>query len=221
MNVIPLSDAAADLATAGGKGASLARLARAGLPVPGGFCVTTGAYRDFVSRDGLHDEITRAVAGLPADRAARRIAELFAGREVPAETAAEILAAHAKLGDDVPVAVRSSATAEDLPGMSFAGQQDTYLNVRADGLVAAVARCWASLWTERAIAYRTGQGVPHDDVALAVVVQELVPADAAGVMFTADPVTGARDRIVLNASWGLGEAVVGGLVTPDTVVVDR
>ncbi|MEU9830161.1 PEP/pyruvate-binding domain-containing protein [Streptosporangium sp. NPDC048047] len=221
MNVIPLSDDAADLATAGGKGASLARLVRAGLPVPGGFCVTTGAYRDFVSRGGLHEEIMRAVADLPADRAARRIAELFASREVPGETAAEILAAHAKLGDDVPVAVRSSATAEDLPGMSFAGQQDTYLNVRAGGLVAAVARCWASLWTERAIAYRTGQGVPHDDVALAVVVQELVPADAAGVMFTADPVSGVRDRIVVNASWGLGEAVVGGQVTPDTVVVDR
>lgn len=140
---------------------------------------------------------------------------------MPRETAEEILAAYTKLGDDVPVAVRSSATAEDLPDMSFAGQQDTYLNIRGDALLDAVRRCWASLWTARAIAYRAGNGVPHDDVALAVVVQELVPADAAGILFTADPVTGARDRVVINASWGLGEAVVGGQVTPDTVVVGK
>ncbi|NUR83879.1 MAG: pyruvate, phosphate dikinase, partial [Nonomuraea sp.] len=123
------------------------------------------------------------------------------------------------LGDDVAVAVRSSATAEDLPDMSFAGQQDTYLNVRGDGLLEAVRRCWASLWNPRAVAYREHNGVPHDDVALAVVVQELVDADAAGIMFTADPVTGDRGTTVINASWGLGEAVVGGQVTPDTITV--
>ncbi|MEU7983888.1 PEP/pyruvate-binding domain-containing protein [Streptosporangium canum] len=221
MNVLPLHDTAADLALAGGKGASLARLARAGLPVPAGFHITTDAYRDFVSRDGLHDLIMEAISSAPPEQAARRIAALFAERDMPPEAAAEIRAAHAELGDDVPVAVRSSATAEDLPEMSFAGQQDTYLNIRGDALPDAVKRCWASLWTARAIAYRTGNQVPQDDVALAVVVQELVPADAAGVLFTADPVTGARDRIVINASWGLGEAVVGGQVTPDTVVVDR
>ncbi|GAA2870946.1 hypothetical protein GCM10010517_31240 [Streptosporangium fragile] len=220
MKVLPLPDEAADLALAGGKGASLARLARAGLPVPPGFHVTTDAYRDFVARDGLHELIMEAVSGASPEEAAPRIAALFAGREMPPETAEEIRAAYAKLGDDVPVAVRSSATAEDLPGMSFAGQQDTYLNIRGEALLDAVKRCWASLWTARAIAYRVANGVPQDDVALAVVVQELVPADAAGVLFTADPVTGARDRIVINASWGLGEAVVGGQVTPDTVVVD-
>ncbi|MFI7227992.1 PEP/pyruvate-binding domain-containing protein [Nonomuraea angiospora] len=205
--VLPLDDAAADLATAGGKGASLARLTRAGLPVPAGFHITTAAYRAFVSafRDELpHAEDPRA---------------LFAAHDLPAGLAAEIRRAYEALGDDVPVAVRSSATAEDLPDMSFAGQQDTYLNVRGDALLDAVRRCWASLWNPRAIAYRDQHGVPHDDVALAVVVQELVDADAAGVMFTANPISGARDETVVNASWGLGEAVVGGQVTPDTVVV--
>ncbi|NUR87953.1 MAG: pyruvate, phosphate dikinase [Nonomuraea sp.] len=197
--VLPLDDAAADLATVGGKGASLARLTRAGLPVPPGFHITTDAYRAFA-----------AEAGDPAD---------FARHDIPEEIAAPIRAAYAALGDDVPVAVRSSATAEDLPDMSFAGQQDTYLNVRGDTLLDAVRRCWASLWNERAVAYRRQNGVPEDDVALAVVVQVLVDADAAGIMFTADPVTGERADTVVNASWGLGEAVVGGLVTPDTVVV--
>ncbi|MEV4802077.1 PEP/pyruvate-binding domain-containing protein [Nonomuraea sp. NPDC049421] len=208
--VLPLDDPAADLATAGGKGASLARLSRAGLPVPRGFHITTDAYRTFVA--GFRDEILRA--GDPD-----AIPALFAAHDVPDELAGQILRAYAGLGDDVPVAVRSSATAEDLPGMSFAGQQDSYLNVRGQGLLDAVRRCWASLWNPRAIAYRDRHGVPHDDVALAVVVQELVDADAAGVLFTADPVTGDREATVINASWGLGEAVVGGQVTPDVITV--
>ncbi|MEV0147194.1 MULTISPECIES: PEP/pyruvate-binding domain-containing protein [unclassified Nonomuraea] len=221
--VLPFDDEGADLETVGGKGASLARLSRAGLPVPGGFHITTAAYREFTA--GLRDLIAEAAARHDA----ARIAELFAEREMPAGLAAEIRAAYDALGVSSSgageqgggkvVAVRSSATAEDLPDMSFAGQQDTYLGVERDGLLDAVRRCWASLWNERAIAYREHNGVPHDDVALAVVVQELVDADAAGVMFTADPVTGARDTTVVNASWGLGEAVVGGQVTPDTIAV--
>lgn len=206
--VLPLGDAAADLATAGGKGASLARLTRAGLPVPGGFVITTDAYRAFVA--DFRDKLLQADA-----------ADLFAARDLPAGLAAEIRTAYEAMGDDVPVAVRSSATAEDLPEMSFAGQQDTYLNVRGQALLDAVRRCWASLWNPRAIAYRDQNGVPHDDVALAVVVQALVDADAAGVMFTANPVTGDRGETVINASWGLGEAVVGGQVTPDTIVVSE
>ncbi len=206
--VLPLDDPAADLATAGGKGASLARLSRAGLPVPGGFVITTDAYRAFVA--DVRDEL------LHADAAA-----LFAARDLPAGLAADILAAYAAMGDDVPVAVRSSATAEDLPELSFAGQQDTYLGIRGPALLEAVRRCWASLWNPRAIAYRDRNGVPHDDVALAVVVQELVDADAAGVMFTANPVTGDRGETVINASWGLGEAVVGGQVTPDVMVISE
>ncbi|MFE0148807.1 PEP/pyruvate-binding domain-containing protein [Nonomuraea sp. NPDC059007] len=207
MNVLPLDDAAADLAVAGGKGASLARLSRAGLPVPPGFHITTDAYRAFTAP-------FRERLGAPGAR------ELFAAHEIPPDLAAEILAAYAKLGDGAAaVAVRSSATVEDLPGMSFAGQQDSYLNVHRADLLDAVRRCWASLWNPRAVAYRERNHVPHDDVALAVVVQELVDADAAGVMFTADPVTGARGHSVINAAWGLGEAVVGGQVTPDNAVV--
>ncbi|MEV1174938.1 PEP/pyruvate-binding domain-containing protein [Nonomuraea sp. NPDC049784] len=205
--VLPLDDAAADLATVGGKGASLARLTRAGLPVPGGFHITTEAYRAFVS--AFRDEIPQA----------EDVRRLFAEHDMPAGIAADIRRAYEALGDDVAVAVRSSATAEDLPDMSFAGQQDTYLNITGDALLDAVKRCWASLWNPRAIAYREQNGVPHDDVALAVVVQELVDADAAGIMFTANPVSGARDETVINAAWGLGEAVVGGQVTPDTIVV--
>ncbi|GAA0929796.1 PEP/pyruvate-binding domain-containing protein [Nonomuraea longicatena] len=203
MKVIPLDDPSADLATAGGKGASLARLSRAGLPVPPGFHITTGAYRAFTAP--FRDRLGTGDAQ-----------ELFAAHEIPADLAAEILAAHAALGDDVPVAVRSSATAEDLPEMSFAGQQDSYLDIRRDGLLDAVRRCWASLWNPRAVAYRERNGVPEEDVALAVVVQELVDADAAGVLFTADPISGDTGRSVVNAAWGLGEAVVGGDVTPDT-----
>ncbi|MBB5084189.1 PEP/pyruvate-binding domain-containing protein [Nonomuraea endophytica] len=211
MNVLPLDDAAADLAVAGGKGASLARLSRAGLPVPPGFHITTDAYRAFTAP-------FRERLGAPGAQ------ELFTTHEIPPDLAAEILAAHADLGDGdgdgaVAVAVRSSATAEDLPEMSFAGQQDSYLNVHREDLLDAVRRCWASLWNPRAVAYRERNHVPHDDVALAVVVQELVDADAAGVMFTADPVTGARGQSVVNAAWGLGEAVVGGQVTPDAAVV--
>ncbi|MEV0614008.1 PEP/pyruvate-binding domain-containing protein [Nonomuraea sp. NPDC050404] len=210
--VIPLGDDAADLATAGGKGASLAKLAAAGLPVPGGFHITTEAYRAFVA--SFLEELLRAVTDDPD-----LIPPLFTGHDVPGEIAEEIVRAYEALGDDVPVAVRSSATAEDLPELSFAGQQDTYLNIRGDALLDAVKRCWASLWNPRAIAYRDQNGVPHDDVALAVVVQALVDADAAGIMFTANPITGARDETVVNASWGLGEAVVGGQVSPDTIVV--
>ena len=139
------------------------------------------------------------------------------------EIVAQIRTAYAELGQDAPaVAVRSSATAEDLPGMSFAGQQDTYLNVRGEeALLDAVRRCWASLWTPRAISYRHQMGVPHDEVAMAVVVQIMVASDVSGILFTANPATGERTEMIVNSSFGLGEAVVGGEVTPDSYVVDR
>ncbi|HEY1914558.1 MAG TPA: PEP/pyruvate-binding domain-containing protein [Streptosporangiaceae bacterium] len=195
--VMALDDPGADAATTGGKGASLGRLARAGMRVPAGFCVTTQAYRDAVARGGV-------------DAA------------VPEETAAAIAAAYAALGEQVAVAVRSSATAEDLVDLSFAGQHDSYLNVRGAAAVAdAVRRCWASLGTARAVAYRAEHGVAADTVAMAVVVQRLVPAQAAGVLFTVNPVTGDNGQVVVNANWGLGESVVGGQATPDTVVIDR
>ncbi|SDS90663.1 PEP/pyruvate-binding domain-containing protein [Actinopolymorpha singaporensis] len=227
--VVPLDHPAAGIAEVGGKGASLARLARAGLPVPPGFQVTTAAYRAFVGRDGRQDQILAAVSGLRADQperceeAAQKIGRLFAEGVVPAEVAEPIEQAYASLDDgELPVAVRSSATAEDLPGMSFAGQQDTYLNIRGrDTVLDAIRRCWASLWTARAIAYRIRHGIPAEPVALAVVVQELVPAESAGVIFTVDPMTGDRAYIHVNATWGLGEPLVGGQVTPDSLLVER
>jgi pyruvate,water dikinase len=226
---LPLDDAAADLALAGGKGASLARLAVSGLPVPGGFHVTTEAYRRFVTQAGLRELLLEAVANVTAadpatcEAAARRITPLFARGVTPEPIAEAVRAAYAALDTgEAAVAVRSSATAEDLPELSFAGQQDTYLNIQGEARVLdAVKRCWASLWTARAIGYRARHGIAPDDVALAVVVQKLVPAEAAGVLFTAHPLTGAREQVVINAAWGLGEAVVGGQVTPDTYVVDR
>ncbi|GAB2488500.1 hypothetical protein GCM10027063_32420 [Promicromonospora xylanilytica] len=216
----------------GGKGSSLARLALAGLPVPGGFHVTTDAYRAAV-QGAPQRSIIHAMGSVDPDRpetheaAAARIAEVFAALEVPAAVADAVRAGYSTLraageADDAPVAVRSSATAEDLPGMSFAGQQDSFLDVRgADALLRAVRDCWASLWTARAIGYRARHGIPASDVALAVVVQHLVDADAAGILFTVDPMTGSRDRVLINAAWGLGEAVVGGQVTPDTYLVAR
>ena len=215
-----------DIALMGGKGANLGELSRAGLPVPPGFVVTTGAYDAFVEAGGMREEIvglaSRAEDPGAFEAAAEEIRALFARGTVPDDVAGEIRAAYEKLGDEIPVAVRSSATAEDLPGASFAGQQESYLNVRGDGaLVEAVRACWASLWTARAMAYRRRQGIDPATVSLAVVVQRMVEADAAGMLFTADPVGGRRDRAVIDAAWGLGEAVVGGRVTPDTLVVDE
>src|SRR5215469_3281446 len=227
--VLALDDPAATLEQVGGKGASLARLAAAGLPVPPGFHVTTAAYRRFVRENGLQEKILAVVSTVTPDQpntleeASRQIGRLFAQGSIPAELAATIREAYAILGSsDLPVAVRSSATAEDLPELSFAGQQETYLNMRGEVMVLdAIKRCWASLWTARAIGYRTRSGIAHGEGSLAVVVQELVPAEAAGILFTANPLTGERDQVMVNAAWGLGEAIVSGQVTPDTIVVDR
>jgi pyruvate,water dikinase len=227
--VLALDDPGAVPAVAGGKGAALGRLARAGFRVPAGFHVTTAAYLDFLDGGALREELLAAVSAVDgsdvatSEAAAARIGELFAGQPVPASTAAAIAGAYALLGDDdAPVAVRSSATAEDLPGLSAAGQHDTYLNVRGSAaVVEAVRRCWASVWSARAIGYRAGHGLAPGDVRVAVVVQGLVPAEAAGVLFTVDPVSGARDQVVVSANWGLGESVVAGDVTPDVAVIDR
>jgi rifampicin phosphotransferase len=226
--VMALDDPGAAPGVVGGKGASLARLARAGFGVPPGFHVTTSAYLDFIGRGGLREPVLAAMSAVDVsdaatfDAAAARIGDLFADQPVPAPTVAAIAGAYASLGDDVPVAVRSSATVEDLPGMSAAGQHDTYLNVRGEAAVLdAVKRCWASLWSARAIGYRARRGVEPGEVSIAVVVQHLVPAEAAGVMFTTDPLGGAHNKVVISANWGLGESVVAGEVTPDVAVVDR
>jgi pyruvate,water dikinase len=225
---LPLDSPDAALERVGGKGASLARMVAAGLPVPPGFHVTTEAYRCFVEENHLRDGILAAVAGAQAnnpatlERASEQIQSLIAHGTMPGEIAQAIRQRYSELGADIPVAVRSSATAEDLPDASFAGQLETYLNVRGpDAVLDAVKRCWASLWTGRAIGYRQRQGIRPEDVSIAVVVQRLVPAQAAGVAFTANPVTGARGEMMINAAWGLGEAVVSGQVTPDTIVINK
>jgi pyruvate,water dikinase len=226
---LQLDTVESSLEVLGGKGRSLARLAAAGLAVPGGFHVTADAYRRYVDANNLHarilDLVKPEITGrtLSFDTASADIQALFDEAEPPAKIVKEICEAYAVLGSDDPaVAVRSSANAEDLPDMSFAGQQDTYLNVCGEeALIAAVRNCWSSLWTPRAISYRHQMGIEQDAVAMAVVVQLMVPSDVSGVLFTVNPATGKRSEMIVNASFGLGEAVVGGQVTPDTYVVDR
>jgi rifampicin phosphotransferase len=228
--VLSLGNQRATLESMGGKGASLARLLRAGMPVPGGFHVTTAAYERFVADNDLESGIRAALEKVDASKsealtkASEKIGDLFLRADMPEEVCGAISEAYAGLDQDEPaVAVRSSATMEALPGASFAGQQATSLNVRGeDELLEAVRRCWASLWSARAIAYRERQGFDHDRAAIAVVVQRLIPAEVSGILFTANPVSGApRDEVVVNAVRGLGEAVVGGLATPDSFTLDR
>jgi pyruvate,water dikinase len=214
-----------DLPIVGGKAANLGALLHAGLPVPPGFCVTADAYRSVVQP--LSAWIDQRVADLDIedtaalDRVAREIRQAIEAAAIPEPLADALRAAYQSLGAP-PVAVRSSATAEDLPDSSFAGQQDTFLNIRGDdALFDAVRRCWSSLWTPRAIAYRQRNGFDHAAVALAVVVQQMIEAEVAGVLFTADPVSGDRTRMIVNGAWGLGEAVVSGLVSPDGWTLDQ
>src|SRR5215472_12857088 len=206
----------------GGKGANLGELTRAGFPVPSGFCITTAAYRDFVRTSGefkaLLDSLERVThEDLDTIRAIGvRIREHLEALAIPADVRLAVLQAWRELGAEHAYAVRSSATAEDLPSASFAGQQDTFLNVRGEEpLLNAVRRCWASLFTDRAIAYRAKHGFGHRAVLLAVVVQRMVVPEASGIMFTADPITGLRKTVCIDASFGLGEALVAGLVTAD------
>lgn len=232
--IVPLTDLAhADLPRAGGKGANLGELLRAGLPVPPGFCVLTAAYRAFVEANGLDEIVQREIGTADLARpetlelASAAIRAAFEAGRLPEGLDEEIYQAYAALSDscgvgqgNLAVAVRSSATAEDLPDLSFAGQQDTFLNVIGrPALLAAVVRCWSSLWTGRAIGYRARNGILHKEVALAVVVQAMVASEAAGVLFTANPLTGRRDETVIDATLGLGEALVAGKVEPDQYAV--
>jgi pyruvate,water dikinase len=218
----------ADFARVGGKCASLGEMTQAGVAVPPGFAVTTDAYQAMLDHHGMRAEIERHLEGVDpfdldqVDRAAQAIRIRMRGHKLPSEVEAEVRAAYAAMGDDMPVAVRSSATAEDLPDASFAGQQDTYLWVRgADQVVEKVRDCWASLYTTRAVAYREKNRIPHIDVLMSVGVQKMVNARAAGVVMSIDPVNGDRTKIVIDASWGLGELVVSGVVTPDNFTVEK
>ncbi len=216
----------ADVDLAGGKGANLGELARAGLPVPPGFIVTSAAYFRFLDEAGLRPALSHRLAGLDPTNpqqlnvASVEIKQLLTAATVPAEIASAVLGAYAQM-DAAPVAVRSSATAEDLAEASFAGQQSTYLNVTGDHLVDTVRECWASLFEPQAVAYRHRRGIEHLDVSIAVVVQRMVQSRRSGVIFTVHPVTGDRDTIVIEAVLGLGEAAVSGVVTPDLYVVNK
>ncbi|GAA5163328.1 hypothetical protein GCM10023321_50000 [Pseudonocardia eucalypti] len=214
--------AGTDHSLVGGKGANLGRLANAGFPVPPGFVVDTGAYLAHI--ETMRDQISQALAELSYDdaealeRAVERIRDWIVDADMPAHVANEISSAYAQLGD-VYVAVRSSGTAEDLEGASFAGLHDTYLDIKgADNVLDAVKRDWASLWTGRAVAYRKSGGFTEFP-SIAVVVQTMVSSQVSGVMFTGNPLNAATDEIMLNASWGLGEAVVQGITTPDEYIV--
>ena len=214
-----------DLGAVGGKAASLGELTAADLPVPPAFVVTADTYRSFIEETGIDGELFEAVDVDTDDskalaEAAEHASELIRETPIPESIREEVMAAYGEVGDDAPVAVRSSATAEDLPDASFAGQQETFLNVTGEALLERVRECWASLFTQRAIYYRQEQGFAHDVVDIAVVVQRMVDADTSGVMFTSHPSTGAG-VITIEAAWGLGEAVVSGAVTPDNYVIDR
>ncbi|MDX1600039.1 MAG: PEP/pyruvate-binding domain-containing protein, partial [Anaerolineales bacterium] len=221
MTVIPLDTQQAPLEEVGGKASNLSRLVRAGLPVPAGFVLSTEAYWTFIKDNDLQALITSALGAgedpSPSllERASDQIRRGFKAGEIAPSLREELLNSYRAL-ERTEVAVRSSATAEDLPGMSFAGQQDTFLNVAGEQeLVETVVDCWSSLWTARAIAYRFRNDVPQDTVALAVIVQEMVVSDAAGVLFTANPLSGRRDEMVIEAAFGLGEGLVEGQVEPD------
>ena len=211
------------VAVVGGKGAHLGGLSRIeGIRVPGGFCVTTDAFRRIMTEaPSIHDRLGQLSRLNPDDRDAIRtlsaqIRRTIEGIAIPGDLAAAITRALARLGEQGAYAVRSSATAEDLPTASFAGQQDTYLNVAGPtAILQHVSRCWASLFTERAVTFRQRHGIDHRTVQMAVVVQRMVFPDAAGILFTADPVTGNRTIATVDASFGLGEALVSGLVNPD------
>ena len=227
--ILTLDEPGATLEVVGGKGVSLTQMVSADLPVPGGFHVTTEAYQQFVTENKLQSGIMDAIETIrdsqpeTLEAASLAIIQMFSQASIPAQVANAVVQAYAALpGMDPAVAVRSSATAEDLPEASFAGQQETYLNISgADAVLEATRKCWASLWTARAISYRARQGILPDNVSLAVVIQLLINAEAAGILFTANPLNGRRDQMLLNASWGLGEAVVGGLVTPDTLTLAK
>lgn len=216
----------------GGKCTSLVIMTAAGAPVPPGFAITTDAFESVMNQTTLRQHINELLAGLDpndvaeVDRRASRIRGAILTQEVPGDVRRATLEAYENLmklcGGEVPVAVRSSATAEDLPDASFAGQQDTYLwVVGQNNVLEKVRECWASLYTARAIIYRMANSIPDEGLSMAVAIQKMVNSKASGVAMTIDPSNGDRSKIVIDSSWGLGELVVSGEVTPDNFVIDK
>ncbi len=224
-----------DIPLVGGKNANLGEMLRAKIPVPPGFAVTANAYHEYITKTGIAEKIYKTIEETVTDvnnpkqyeEASKKIRSLIESTPMPAEIEKPIRDAYNELNKqaetaEVFVAVRSSATAEDLPDASFAGQQETFLNVKgADDLLDKTIKCWSSLFTPRAIFYRDQKGFKHEQVLISVGVQKMVNAKTAGVIFTLEPVTGETDKIVIEANWGLGESVVSGSVTPDHYVVDK
>ncbi|NJP38427.1 PEP/pyruvate-binding domain-containing protein [Alkalicoccus luteus] len=217
------------LKEAGGKGLNLVNMVKAGLPVPPGFIISTAAYRQFMSDYKLENMVQNELFGIDPENVhqleqkASWIQQSIMKHEVPQQARASIMEAQQKLGD-MPLAVRSSATAEDLPDLSFAGQHDSNLDIEGEEqLMESIKRCWASLWNARAISYRIHHGISHhpDELALAVVVQVMVESEKSGVLFTVNPLTNRRDQLLVNAAWGMGEGVVSGKVTPDTYILSK
>ncbi|MEW6586314.1 MAG: phosphoenolpyruvate synthase, partial [Nitrospirota bacterium] len=222
-----------DIPLVGGKCANLGELvSRIGVPVPEGFAISAHAYKAFLDLTQADKTIKNLLTRLDTsdmdalEKTSEKIRTHIESMRMPGDMEEEFLGAYDHLcahagKKNVPVAVRSSATAEDLPGASFAGQQDTFLNVTRKSLISSIKKCWSSLFTPRAIVYRKEKGFSQSEVLISVAVQELISSHASGVMFTIEPVSGDRNKIVINASWGLGEAVVSGQVTPDEYVVDK
>lgn len=223
----------ASLQTVGGKNASLGEMLKAGIRVPPGFAITTDSYLELITAAGIAGEIQGILAPVnpddvaSLDDASARIQTLIANAPLPPAIARAVEEHYCRLCeqccvDDLPVAVRSSATAEDLPNASFAGQQDTYLWIKGiDSVNQMAQKCWASLFTARAISYRMKMNFPHDKVLISVGVQKMVNSRTSGVMFTINPLNGDPSKVVVEGSWGFGEAVVSGAVTPDKYVVDK
>ena len=223
----------ASLPVVGGKNASLGEMLKSGIRVPPGFAITTDGYLELITSAGIADEIQNILShvnpdSVPSlDHSSAQIQTLIVKANMPAPIRRAIADNYAGLCDmcdleDLPVAVRSSATAEDLPNASFAGQQDTYLWVKGlDQVIEMAQKCWASLFTARAIGYRIKMNFPHDKVLISVGVQKMVNSRTSGVMFTLNPLNGDPSKVVVEGSWGFGEAVVSGAVTPDKFVVDK
>ena len=226
-NILWLKDISKnDTPKVGGKGANLGEMFNAKMPVPPGFCVTVAVYKAFLDYNRLQNRIEKELKGLNVedtknlDSASKKIQKMIIDSKIPDDIAKDISAAYEKINDFV--AVRSSATAEDLEDASFAGQQATFLNVRGKkDVLEATKRCWASLFTSRAIYYRQSKGFVHSKVFISVVMQKMVNSDSAGVMFTVNPITKNMEELIIEGNFGLGESVVSGMITPDSYFVDK
>ena len=220
-----------DIPLVGGKGANLGEMVKAGFPVPIGFAVTVVAYDTFLKENNLSIKIKKTLAEIDVndpgqlDGASKNITGILIKSKIPDSVAREVISAYKKLSGRLKhslVAVRSSATAEDLPEASFAGQQETFLNIKGEAsLLESIRACWASLFTARAIFYREHNKIDHEQVKISVIVQKMIQSEVSGVMFSIDPVTNEKDRIVIEAVWGLGELIVQGSVVPDRYVVQK